>query len=289
MELLQLTYFCHAAETENFAKTAREVGVPAAGISQSVKRLESELGVSLFDRSPNGIKLNSLGETFYLSAKSALSILDDAKKKIRDEEVSGECRVLIMTCRDLVGEAIRSFREKYKNVSFFISYDISEDVDKYDLIITDNVPFRQCYNTYPLLTDPILLGVSKDHPLSTKEDVHISELAGEHFITTSKESGLFTITRRICAKGHFAPNVAIEADDPRYILNCIEKNLGIGFVPALSWRNILSPDVVLLKIRGTNVGQTDRPSRILQSTKKYASKASRLFLSELQRTAETYK
>ena len=47
MELLQLTYFCHAAETESFAKTAREMGVPAAGISQSVKRLETELGATL--------------------------------------------------------------------------------------------------------------------------------------------------------------------------------------------------------------------------------------------------
>ena len=117
MDLLQLTYFCHAAETENFAKTARHFGIPAAGVSQSIKRLEKELGVSLFDRSPNGIRLNARGESFYLSTKSALSMLEDAKKKARDEEVSGECRLLVMTCREVVGEAIRRFREKHKELS----------------------------------------------------------------------------------------------------------------------------------------------------------------------------
>lgn len=44
MELLQLVYFCSAAETENFAEAAKKCGVPAASISHSVKRLETELG-----------------------------------------------------------------------------------------------------------------------------------------------------------------------------------------------------------------------------------------------------
>ena len=288
MELLQLTYFCHAAETENFAETARNFGVPATGISQSVKRLESELGTLLFDRRSNGIKLNAQGASFYVSAKSALSTLDDAKKKLRDEEVSGECRLLVMTCRSLVSDAIRTFREKYKNVSFFISYDIAEDVDKYDLIVTDNVPFRQNYRTAPLLTDTILLAVSRNHPFAARESVHVSELADERFIVTNKESGLFTLTGSICAKGHFAPKVALEVDDPRSVLSAIGTGVGVGFVPSVSWRDMMTPDIVLLSVDGTKTGHTARPSFVLQSTEKYASKASRLFLEELKNAAKEY-
>ena len=43
MELLQLKYFRDAAETENFSATAKNFGVPASDISQSIKRLEKEL------------------------------------------------------------------------------------------------------------------------------------------------------------------------------------------------------------------------------------------------------
>ena len=42
MELLQLRYFCHAAETESFTVTAKHFCVPPSDISQSIKRLEKE-------------------------------------------------------------------------------------------------------------------------------------------------------------------------------------------------------------------------------------------------------
>jgi len=50
MELLQLTYFCDAAVTQNFSKTAQKYNVPPSNISQSIKRLERELSAPLFDR-----------------------------------------------------------------------------------------------------------------------------------------------------------------------------------------------------------------------------------------------
>ena len=64
MELLQLTYFCDAARTQNFSQTARYYQVPASNISQSVKRLEEELGAPLFDRRGNRVSLNPRGEAF---------------------------------------------------------------------------------------------------------------------------------------------------------------------------------------------------------------------------------
>ena len=47
MELLQLQYFCDAAERESFSATAKAYFVPPSAVSQSVKRLELELGVPL--------------------------------------------------------------------------------------------------------------------------------------------------------------------------------------------------------------------------------------------------
>ncbi|MBE6655321.1 MAG: LysR family transcriptional regulator [Ruminococcaceae bacterium] len=131
MELLQLLYFCHAAETESFAKTAREYNVPAASISQTVKRLEYEIGASLFDRSANGVKLNERGRILYRNAKSALSMLDDAKRKIRDEEISGTIRILVETNRHIVNHAIKAFCEKYKNIAFIIDHQVNADREKY--------------------------------------------------------------------------------------------------------------------------------------------------------------
>jgi len=46
MELLQLKYFCYSAKTENFSKTAKKYMIPSSAVSQSIRRLENELGVS---------------------------------------------------------------------------------------------------------------------------------------------------------------------------------------------------------------------------------------------------
>ena len=96
MELLQLTYFCDAAETENFSQTAKTYRVPTSNISQSIHRLETELGVLLFDRLANRVSLNDNGRFFYTNIKSALTMIGDAKNKLCDiDEISGEIKILV--------------------------------------------------------------------------------------------------------------------------------------------------------------------------------------------------
>ena len=64
MELLQLRYFQESAVNGSFAKTAEAHSVPATSVSAAVKRLEKELGCSLFDRTCNRIQLNENGKLF---------------------------------------------------------------------------------------------------------------------------------------------------------------------------------------------------------------------------------
>lgn len=54
MELLQLTYLFDAAETESFSRTAQRFTAPSSNISQSVKRLETELGARASSAAPTG-------------------------------------------------------------------------------------------------------------------------------------------------------------------------------------------------------------------------------------------
>jgi len=84
MELLQLKYFCDAAESENFSSTAKKYGVPQSDISQSVRRLERELGINLFSRRANRISLNEKGREFYEKVFPALEMISDAADMARD-------------------------------------------------------------------------------------------------------------------------------------------------------------------------------------------------------------
>ena len=124
MELLQLRYFCDAAQTENFSQTARKYQVPTSNISQTIKRLESELGTELFHRRKNHIFLNEQGRVFYQGAKAALEQLEDTKLRLQDvqESVNGEIKILALVNRRIITKTIEIFRELYPEVSFLLRH-----------------------------------------------------------------------------------------------------------------------------------------------------------------------
>ena len=101
MELLQLKYFCHAAESENFSKTAEHFDVPTSNISRAVRCLENELGIKLFNRSSNRLKLNYNGQIFLEHIRQSLSALDAGIAAVSEKDTvpRGELRVLLSSCR----------------------------------------------------------------------------------------------------------------------------------------------------------------------------------------------
>jgi hypothetical protein len=83
MELLQLRHFCDAAKTENFSTTAKRFSVPPSAVSQSIRRLETELGASLFTRRANTVSLNATGEEFYKKAEKGKLIFTQVGRQYR--------------------------------------------------------------------------------------------------------------------------------------------------------------------------------------------------------------
>lgn len=275
MELLQLKYFCDAAENENFSKTAQKFNVPPSNISQTVNRLEKELGVLLFDRSANRITLNERGRKFYENIKSGLEKIEDAKKIIseKEDELTGEIYLQVITNRRIVTEAIEKFRLEFPKVSFVINHSSILD-EKSDLIITDNITDESSLEKKLLVTEDILLAISKNNPLAKEKSLKISDLKNERFITMPKNNSLYNITKELCRD--FYPNIAIMTDDPFYIRKYIELGLGIAFVPAFSWKGQFPENVVL-----KNISDFKRHTYIYYSKIRYMSNAAKQFIKAL--------
>lgn len=277
MELLQLMYFCHAAKNENFSKTAKEFKVPPSDISQSIHRLENELGVQLFDRSANRIKLNYLGKQFFENVNKALSYIEKAKGSVNDSgEISGEIRLLVETNRRIVTKAIEAFSKQYRGVSFFVNNALNENVDDYDVIVTDRAVNRQHYKSIPLVTEKFLLACKIDYPLPRAEDLTVADLENERFITMGEGSGIYRITHEICSRAGFTPNIVIQSDDPFYIRKYIEIGLGIAFIPAVSWKGMFSENTVL-----RDMTDYSRSTNAYYDSNKYLSSTVREFLKVL--------
>ncbi len=79
IKLEQYKFFCTAAESPSFSEAAKKLYITQSAISQQIRALESELGVTLFVRGKKGTKLTTHGELLYVYSKRALSEFENVE------------------------------------------------------------------------------------------------------------------------------------------------------------------------------------------------------------------
>ena len=272
MELLQLKYFCDAAETENFSETAKKFAVPSSNISQSIKRLENELGLPLFERHANRIFLNEKGHSFYEKAKEALLLLDNAVSQTRDDGRSGKIKICVNCNKRTVIKTIEKFCKLYPKVDIITRYGILSDHEKFDLIVSSDSPLSPNFSEEKIIQEKMCLAVNSDSPLASADRIDATLLSNESFISMSENSNLYNMTKLICSRLGFEPRLAILVDDPLHVIKCVELGLGVAIAPTISWKGQIS-DKITLK----NLGDSFRNIYIFKNKNRYISKSADVF------------
>ena len=134
-----MQYFYESAKSENFAKTAEKHFVPTSSVSGSVRRLEKELGCSLFDRSSNRLTLNQNGKRMYQALQVAFDAVGQAIKDLSAaNEDNREIRMLVRAMRGNITDYIIEHNKEKPHIRFQINFDnAEEDFEKYDIIIDE--------------------------------------------------------------------------------------------------------------------------------------------------------
>ncbi|CAM3560120.1 Transcriptional regulator LysR family [Bordetella sputigena] len=83
MELRHLRYFIAAAESGSIRIAAERIHVTQPAISRQIQDLEEELGLTLFERTPRGLKLTVAGQAYLREARSAIAHLESAARTAR--------------------------------------------------------------------------------------------------------------------------------------------------------------------------------------------------------------
>ena len=98
-DLLDRQTFCRVVELSSFAATARDMGLPTASVSASVRRLEEALGVRLLERTTRKVSVTEAGQAYYDSVLPALDDLKEAESTIAEESrsIRGKVRIAAPT------------------------------------------------------------------------------------------------------------------------------------------------------------------------------------------------
>jgi DNA-binding transcriptional LysR family regulator len=85
MSLAQLRYFVTIAEEEHVGRAAQRLQLAQPPLSRQLRKLEDELGVALFERTPRGMRLLPAGAKFLGHARAILDQVDVARDEMRAE------------------------------------------------------------------------------------------------------------------------------------------------------------------------------------------------------------
>ena len=118
MELLQLQYFVEIAKLKSVTKAAAFLNVSQPALTQSIHRLEHELGTALFEKDGRGIRLTSKGRRFYGQISQSLSTIRSAAEDISGETLQGTVTLGTYLSLAPLIPCIREFTEKNPDVRF---------------------------------------------------------------------------------------------------------------------------------------------------------------------------
>ncbi|MXQ55761.1 LysR family transcriptional regulator [Shimazuella alba] len=237
MELLQLHYFRTVAQLEHMTKAAEELHIAQPALSQSISRLEKDLGVPLFDRKGRQIKLNSYGKIFLQKAETALKVLEEGQRELSDRAGMEYTSIYIVASAiDRLSGALKKFLSMHPKINFRITQASMDNMaqliedPEVDFCFTAVPIVRPGVFTIPVLKEEIFLGVPPGHRFANRSKISLSEAANEPFINYRKGYPFRIMNDTLCYEAGFSPNVVCEADDPGSIASLVRAGLGVAFV-----------------------------------------------------------
>lgn len=251
MEILQLRYFYALAQTQHVTKTAAQLHIAQPALTQTIHRLEKELGVKLFKTSGRNIVLTEYG--IYLQKKigPVIKALDEIPEELSDLTGSKKklIRLNVLAASNMITETVIEFKKTHEDVNFiFVQNNEEKNADM--TIFTREFfqkPKSEAEN-YHVFTEEIFLAVPKKSEYAKKDSIDLSEMAGNPFISLAGSRNLRSICDRFCMHAGFKPNVVFESDSPVAVQNLIGASQGVGFWPHYSWGNRDENHIALIPI-----------------------------------------
>ena len=238
MDFTRLQYFKTLAEFEHMTHAANALHIAQPALSRILRKLESDIGLPLFDRNGKNIILNDNGRIFLHHVEVILKEMKEARSILADRNKMSKKQVSVSmyAATQMLPDIIRGFREKYPDTSLVITQqDLSQNCDI--TIHSSSQPIeKNC--CVKLMEEEICLAMPTSHPLSKCKKISLSQVSGDLFIGLDKGSGLRTVTDEYCLKAGFLPNMVLESDNPTIIRDLISLEVGLAFIPKISWMGV---------------------------------------------------
>lgn len=292
-------YFVAIVEAGSLTKAAERLYVSQPSLSQYLKRLETSLGVELFDRSTSPLRLTYTGERYYQYVLQLMKLDENVRREFQDiqNQTSGRLRLGVALWRGacLLPDVFPTFHQQYPDIHIELTEGRSVQLesalmnDKIDLAVM-NLPRTLDYNKLTceiICEERILLAAPTHHPYVRDLLVDCDALDGypraplellEHIplILTKPGQNLTHEVRHMLGKNHIEPNILLETGNLTTAINLTAQGIACTFVPEEGAKVCQHPGAVTYFVTNSSDLVWDLAAVYRKDT--YLTRLSRLFI-----------
>lgn len=218
---------------------AEKLGISQPSLSQSIRKLESSLGLDLFDRRGRSIRLNENGQILYPYTDIAFRAMENAVSEIHDLSDTNFHTVRLIARQPMGNHAatLCGFYSKHPNI--VLSYIVPNEqtrVSDYDVeFFASGKPQPESSNIIKLCTEEYVILVSESHRLARKSQTSLSSLKKERFILSPAKSEMSNTVQEMFESCGYKPTVATYVSNYWDTMKLVEKGAGICIAGNVSW------------------------------------------------------
>lgn len=229
MDILQMRYFYDTTNYMSISKTAEKYKVPPSSVSASIRRLEKELGVKLFDRSANRIALNHKGKIVRDSLKRIFEEIDHMHQEVScAADDTKEIKILVKAGRTWITERIIQYKNRFTNTRFELIADFDEtDLSRYDIIIDTESDQYAEYEAVTLCKQQIFLYAAADSRFGFQR-LSLRDFIKEPFVVMSCQGYQGKLLGVACKKAGFSPNIVAQVNDSGCFRKMVSSGIALG-------------------------------------------------------------
>ena len=244
MQFHQLRYFCAVARTGNFTRAAQQERIAQPSLSQQVRKLEEELGSTLFDRLGRTVRLTQLGAAFLPRAEAILRQVANATAEIQEMAGADRGKLVIGSIPTIapyfLPPHLASFARKFPHIQVSVVEEVTSEllnqlqhgvIDLAVLALPVPAPHYLCQE---LFRERLYLAVPYGHHLAAQGTANLKQIVNDPFLLLKEGHCFRDNTLSACGKARLQPNVVFESGQFATILAMVSAGTGVSVVPQMA-------------------------------------------------------
>lgn len=259
MEIQQLRYFVALAHERHFVRAAEHSHVSQPTLSQQIQKLERELKITLFDRTPRKVQLTADGKRFLPHALAILEALERAQHEMAapGSQLAGPIQLgAIPTMAPyLLPGVAKALRQEAPEVTLNFRDEPTAALLRYlqdgriDLAILSLPIEEPGIATRSLGQEPMYVALSRHHPLSSQKAIRPGMLEQERLLVLQEGHCFRDQSLDFCRRTRVQPHVVFHGSSLTSVLRMAAAGEGITFVPRMAANPKEHPDLVFLPFK----------------------------------------